>query len=124
MKDGAVVPDVNRLPRPVAGDVRFDPGHAGRGRAESRTRALEGSARAVEGPARHVEHVHAIDPPCDQRIDEVRFAATDVDDAGRGRESAGIQHLERYCGLLLEPADVALTLRLIDALPVLLTVHK
>src|SRR5262245_42724456 len=117
MKDGAVVPDVNRLPRPVAGDVRFDPGHAGRGRAESRTRALEGRAR-------HVEHGHAIDPPCDQRIDEVRFAATDVDDAGRGRESAGIQHLERYCGLLLEPADVALTLRLIDALPVLLTVHK
>ena len=116
MEHGAVVPDVHRLQRPLAGDVGRNPGRRARRGGEARS-------CAVERRDRDVQHREAFQPARRQRIHEVRIAAADIEHAGVASQTGCLHQPQRYQRHRLEPTDVLFGLGAVDALPMCLSVH-
>jgi hypothetical protein len=83
MEDGAVVPDVNRLNLPVAGDVCDQPVHS----ACVVTQTL---SRPVQRRARDVEHRDAFRAAREQVIHEAGIPAPNIDDSRTGIEASSV----------------------------------
>jgi hypothetical protein len=116
VEHGAVMPDVYRIERPLAGDIDREPSDVCAGVTQPPLAPLEGSLRDIENGQARKASPH-------QGVDQSRIAAADVQHATLGCRAGRFQHRERNLGQRLEPAHLLLPLRPVDGLPVLLPFH-
>jgi hypothetical protein len=97
MKDGPVVPQIDRVRMPLGCDVRFYPAYAC-------VRITESSLRSRERRSGHVQDRHAPRAAFEQPIHEAGIPASDIDDSGGRRESRRVDQAKRERGFGLIPA--------------------
>ena len=84
VKDGPIVPDVDRRHWPIVHHVSFDPRHLLVGRSKSRS-------GPGERPRRNIEHRDTGHISTQQVVHEARIPAPDVENSGVGPEAGGVQ---------------------------------
>ena len=117
VKNGTVVPDVNERDMPVAGHVRLDPRHASGILAQARSGLIQGGGGNVE----HADAPHAF---AEDEVHEAGIPAPDVDDSGARSEASRLEEARGHGGHGLKPTYRIRCLRLVDAVPVGLSIHR
>ena len=115
MKRGPVVPDIEGARRLPRGGVRRDPLRLAGCRTNPQLRRRKCGLRQIE-------HRDFIEAAHEQRIDEPRGAAADIDDCRLRIVGKSLDQAERRLRIRLRPADLLLALVAIDVLPVRLAI--
>ena len=98
VKDGTVVPHINRVDVPRRRHVGVYPPH-------TCLCITEPCSGAGKGGRRDIQNRHALRAAFEQSIHEAGIPASDIDDSRRGRKSGGVDQAKGECGFGLIPAD-------------------
>lgn len=117
VKEGAVVPEIHRRNCPFGRDIGHNPTHSRR----PRTEACLGSRDRC---SRYVEDRQTVETTIEERIDQSRVTAADIDHAGARAEPRGGEKAQRREWDALEPTDSVRLFGFVNLVPMFFHGHR